>query len=85
MHGDDLSEWVKLAQIYLTLPTTSVSNERSFSIMNLIKDALRNRLSTFHLNVCMRLARSSCTYKDYPRARAYEIWEAARKRRFADA
>lgn len=51
--------------------------------MSLIKDALRNCLGIPHLNVCMRLARSNHTYKDYLSVRAYELWEEARNRRFA--
>jgi hypothetical protein len=83
IHGRDLSEWIKLAQLYITLPTTSVANERSFSQMNLIKTALRNRTGTVHLNALMRLASSRFTHQDYPFVRAFELWDAEVKRRFA--
>ncbi len=85
IHGSELSEWIKLAQFYIALPVSSVANERSFSLMNLIKTAVRNRTGTAHLNALMRLASSRhFTYKDYPYVRAYELWEAACKRRFAE-
>ncbi len=83
IHGSELSQWIKLAQFYIALPVSSVANERSFSLMNLIKTAVRNKTGTAHLNALMRLASSRhFTYKDY--VRAYELWEAACKRRFAE-
>jgi len=81
MPGYDVSEFYKLAQIYITLPPTSVSNERTFSRMNFVKSNTRNRLGIYHLNVCMRLESSPSTYKDYPFERAWQAWMAAKMRR----
>ena len=65
-----LSQYCKLAQVLLCIPAGSVENERSFSLMNLGKSDVRNRLGEPHLNVCCRLKRSHYTLQTFPFADA---------------
>jgi hypothetical protein len=76
-----VSEWVKLAQLYMTIPIGSVDNERRFSRMKLVKTAVRNRLETPHLNTCMQVSSSHFTQYDYPYRAAHKIWQDAKDRR----
>jgi hypothetical protein len=48
------SEWSVLAEVVLVMVGVSVEDERVFSAMNFIKNALRNRLGT-HLERCVRM------------------------------
>lgn len=62
-----ISEFVKLAKLYVTLPVASVENEKCFSTMKQLKTDTRNRLSPEHLNTCMAIFKSntSSTTFDY--------------------
>ncbi|WPT11448.1 hypothetical protein PSENEW3n2_00000886 [Picochlorum sp. SENEW3] len=57
-------ELVKLCQLILTIPFTTVENERRFAHMNLTKTKTRTRLDSKHLNSCLRLKYIPC-----------ELWE----------
>lgn len=48
-------EYVKLMKLILTVPLTTVENERRFAHMNLTKTDRRSRLNEDHLNACLRL------------------------------
>ncbi|KAI8114374.1 hypothetical protein M9434_002499 [Picochlorum sp. BPE23] len=48
-------EYVKLLKIIVTVPLTTVENERRFAHMNLTKTDNRSRLDEIHLNACLRL------------------------------
>lgn len=76
-----LSEYVKLAQIYLCIPVTSVENERDFSDMNYIKDEVRNCLQEPHLNACMHIKQCTWTLQSLPVADIYDRWLQAKTRR----
>ena len=49
-HIRHISSYVTLASIMLTLPSTSVENERQFSLMNLVKDKRHHRMGHGMLN-----------------------------------
>ena len=49
------SEWVVLAVIAVTIAVGTASPERSFSILNLVKTRLRNRLSQPMLDALLRI------------------------------
>jgi hypothetical protein len=53
-NSEVFSEWIKLAEITLVQVTGSSEDERVFSLMKLLKSALRNRLGDLHLQACMR-------------------------------
>lgn len=76
-----VTEYAKLARLYATLPSGSVDNERGFSIMNLLKNNLRNRLGTDHLNASTRNLRSSYTYLTFPYDKIYTEFVARKERR----
>ncbi|OAE20455.1 hypothetical protein AXG93_4698s1050 [Marchantia polymorpha subsp. ruderalis] len=57
--SNTLSAFCKLAAIMLVIPIGFVENKRVFSAMNYIKDEKRNRLRSKHLNVYIRVKRSS--------------------------
>lgn len=71
-----LSAWVRVAMYERCTPPGSVENERDFSAMNNIKTKLRASLGDQHLDVCMCIAQSGCTFQDYPFARAFELWNS---------
>lgn len=48
-----LSEVTKLVQIYLTIPVTTATPERSFSSLRRIKTYLRSTMTQARLNHCM--------------------------------
>jgi hypothetical protein len=62
----EISEFCKLAEIFLCIPIGSVQSERAFAQMNLIKTDLRNRLGSAHFNVAMRARRSKHTIESPP-------------------
>ena len=75
-----LSEYCKLAHVLLCLPVGSVENERAFSLMNLVKSPVRNKLQEEHLNVCCRLKRSAHTLQSFPFAAAAKIFHSKSRR-----
>lgn len=72
-----LSEFIKLYKISAVFPIGSIENERHFSWMNLIHNALRNRLLAPHLNTCMRIAASSHTWENFDVLAAHTAWYAS--------
>ena len=50
MHGMDVSNILRLIDLILAIPPTSVMNERAFSQLKLIKTDRRHRLSQRRLN-----------------------------------
>lgn len=75
-----ITEFHKVAHMVLSMPAHSVNNERAFSCMSLLKDAVRNRLGPAHLNCVMRLARSRFSLDNFPYTEAYQHWTDARDR-----
>jgi hypothetical protein len=58
----------------ICLPTTSVENERTFSLMNLIKTCLRNRTGPQLLEDLCRIQRSEYELKTFPYEKIYAVW-----------
>ena len=79
--ADDLSEFLELAEIMLVLPVGSVANERAFSLMNLLKSDLRNRLQAPHLNAALRATRSEHSLRTLPVAGILKEFRASKDRR----
>ena len=48
-----LTEVHKRLELYLTIPVTTASSERNFSVFKRIKTYLRNSMTQQHLNHCM--------------------------------
>jgi hypothetical protein len=71
---------VRLMHYVLALPVTTVECERGFSVMNLVKTDLRNRLSTKTLDALMRVRIESPPRKDVKWSRVLALWFAARPR-----
>ncbi len=54
-HKEDVSEFLKLATIFHTLPANSAQAERLFSPMNFLKNDAWNSLGEAHLNDAVAL------------------------------
>ena len=65
----------------LLIPVGSVENERCFSLMNLLKSDLRNRLGEDHLNCCVRVKRCRFGLNDFPFNEALSQWNDMVERR----
>lgn len=59
-----------LAKVMMCLPVTSVENERQFSLMNLLKNEMRNSLGQEHMNCLSRIKRSTYNVETFP----YSSW-----------
>jgi len=79
-------ELVKLCQLILTIPFTTVENERRFAHMNLTKTKTRTRLDSKHLNSCLRLKYIPCELWDDSKIYnevilpAFEAWNSMLRR-----
>jgi hypothetical protein len=72
---ENISAWVRFANLALAIPIGSVDNERTFSAMKYIKSAIRNRLVGVHLNSCVRLfVQDSFEVHTFPYEKAYDFW-----------
>lgn len=71
-----------LVQIMLLIPIGSVENERCFSLMNLLKNELRNRLDENHLNCAVRVKRCRFGLSTFPVDAALSHWNQQDQRRF---
>lgn len=80
-----IPDFAALAQIALSFPLTSVENERQFSLMNLVKNARRNRLGPPALNALCRIKRSSYTVETMPYDEVYKTWLGKKVRRNVNA
>ncbi len=69
-----VSEFIKVAKVFFAFPIGSIENERRFSRMNLIHDAVRNRLLADHLNDCVRIASSNHTPTTFNVAAVHRRW-----------
>jgi hypothetical protein len=76
-----IRSFAELAKIALTTPTGSVENERSFSLMNYVKNERRNKLGPEALNAICRIKRSGYTIKDFPYEETIRVWKETRPRR----
>jgi hypothetical protein len=80
-HAKLVTEWLKVAEIALVMVPGSVEDERLFSIMNLIKNELRNRLKNPLLTDLVRLfASKRWKLSDFPFEKAIEEWEKTARR-----
>jgi hypothetical protein len=76
-----IPEFLKLAQIMLVSPATSVDNERQFSLMKLLKSPIRNRMGPEMLNSLCRIKRSGITVQEFPYKECLEEWLKRKNRR----
>ena len=70
-----------LVQVMLLMPVGSVDCERTFLVMNLIKNDQRNKLKAAHLNCCVMVKRCRWDISNFPFRAAYHVWYAAKGRR----
>ncbi|XP_062615059.1 uncharacterized protein LOC134276793 [Saccostrea cucullata] len=73
-HG--VSNILSLADLVLSLPPTSVFNERSFSHMKLIKSDKRSRMSSQTLSEIMTIKTESPNIQEFNPADAISLWMA---------
>ena len=75
VHGR-MPSMVRLGHLLLSLPSSSIPNERRFSLMNPIKSELRNKLLPKHMNACIRMSCSRYSLDTFPFADAYQQWQS---------
>ena len=72
-----LSEYIKLAKLSMTVVGTSVNDERAFSAMSFVKSPERNRLDE-HLEVAVRAKyQGQFTYETFPIEEGLKEWHDA--------
>ena len=76
-----IRNFADLAKIALVTPIGSVENERSFSLMNYVKNERRNRMGCEVLNAICRIKRSGYTIKSFPYEETIKVWKNVRPRR----
>ena len=76
--------FVKLAQVCLTLPISTADCEREFSTMRRIKTRLRSEMNNATLNHCMRISIEGPPLQEFDFDTAVEKWSTLRKRRIFD-
>ena len=76
--------FVKLAQVCLTLPISTADCERAFSTMRRIKTRLRSEMNNATLNHCMRISIEGPPLQEFDFDTAVEKWSTLRKRRIFD-
>jgi hypothetical protein len=94
LHMDAILEWLlqsestvlctelrRLAMIALVVPPTSVDTERTFSVMNLVKTGLRNRLTTTVLERLIRIAVDGPAPAEFDFTAAVQAWGQRARRR----
>jgi hypothetical protein len=86
-YREQISGWIKLAQISHVSIGGGVQVEQLFSYLTFIKNDLRSCLKPYHLNVCLRIYHTAHHYPDlakFPYMRAFVKWLAKRTRRAAE-
>ena len=73
--------FVKLAQVCLTLPISTADCERAFSTMRRIKTRLRSEMNNTTLNHCMRISIEGPKLQDFDFDSAVCTWSGLRNRR----
>ena len=73
--------FVKLAQVCLTLPISTADCERAFSTMRRIKTRLRSEMNNTTLNHCMRISIEGPKLQDFDFDSAVRTWSGLRNRR----
>jgi len=81
-HQDDFPQACKLAEIGLSLPVSTASCERGFSLQNRIKIKSRTRLLPENLERLMKLA-AGPEIESFPVSEAVSHWYSVRRRRLA--
>ena len=81
-HQNDYPQACKLAEIGLTLPVSTASCERGFSLQNRIKVKSRTRLLPENLEMLMKLALVP-DLEHFPLGNAVSHWYSERRRRIA--
>ena len=83
---DNIRTWpnvCKLARILMVVPCTTVICERIFSVMNRVKNKVRNRLTIKHLSMLIRISMEKTPIGEFDWEAAYNKFTAAKKRRYA--
>jgi hypothetical protein len=79
-----LSEYMKLAEVAVTVVLGSCEDERTFSTLSFMKSKVRNRLHG-NLDTCIRLfSQGWYTLESFPYHQAFDNWREARDRLGAD-
>ena len=73
--------FIKLAQVCLTLPISTADCERAFSTMRRIKTRLRSEMNNTTLNHCMRISIESPKLQDFDFDSAVHTWSGLWNRR----
>lgn len=73
---------IRMIVLYLMVPLDTSECERGFSLMNLLKTALRNRLGSRHLNDLMRICLLGPSIEDFD-PKPIMAWWLRNKRRLA--
>jgi hAT family C-terminal dimerisation region len=81
-HRDDFPQACRLAELGLSLPVSTASCERGFSLQNRIKIKSRTRLLPENLERLMKLA-AGPQIESFPVAEAVYHWYRSRRRRLA--
>ena len=63
-----------LFDLILSLPPTSVNNERAFSAMKLTKGKRRGRMNTSTLNNCLLINKQAASIEQFNPDRAIQKW-----------
>jgi hypothetical protein len=77
-----LSEFMKVAELGITMVLGSVQDERTFSTMSFLKTKVRNRLTTHLPLVVSMKCQNFYTIQNFPYDVAYESWHDACKRQY---
>lgn len=81
-HKDDFPQACRLCELGLSLPVSTASCERGFSLQNRIKVKSRTRLLPDNLERLIKLANSPAI-ENFPVSEAVSHWYSVRKRRLA--
>ncbi|MCO5597856.1 hypothetical protein L7F22_051941 [Adiantum nelumboides] len=81
---DSFPNLMKLWQVVLVLPASTVACERGFSKQNLIKDDMRTRLTIKTLDDLMRVSLTGPKTEEVEWDRVFDIWKGAKERRIYD-
>ena len=85
-HTRNFPAYARLAKLSYTIVSTSVEDERTFSIAGFLFNDLRSSMSAEHLDQWLRLYKSRSLYprlNDFPAERVWEHWDKEKPRRGA--
>lgn len=83
-HASTSAEWsnvLTLAKLLLSLPASNGKLERTFSLLNVIKDKKRTRLTNQSLDNLLLLLSNKISLKDFNPDPSIDLWWSAKRRR----